>query len=69
MVNQLIIQSINPAIQANNQSTLEPKLSRRNHISYTQTNQLPEAVKGSMTLYAFKNSYDEHRNAAMDLEE
>ena len=32
-------------------------------------NQLPEAVKGSMTLYAFKNSYDEHRNAAMDPEE
>ena len=31
-------------------------------------NQLPEAVKGSMTLYAFKNSYDEHRNAAMDPE-
>ena len=32
-------------------------------------NQLPEAVKWSMTLYAFKNSYDEHRNAAMDPEE
>ena len=31
-------------------------------------NQLPEAVKGSMTLYAFKNSYDEHRNTAMDPE-
>ena len=31
-------------------------------------NQLPEAVKGSMALYAFKNSYDEHRNAAMDPE-
>ena len=31
-------------------------------------NQLPEAVKGSMTLYSFKNSYDEHRNAAMDPE-
>ena len=31
-------------------------------------NQLPEAVKGSMILFAFKNSYDEHRNAAMDPE-
>ena len=29
---------------------------------------MPEAVKGSMTLYAFKNSYDEYRNAAMDPE-
>ena len=32
-------------------------------------NQLPEAVKGSMTLYAFKNSYDKQINAAMDPEE
>ena len=31
--------------------------------------QLPEAVKGSMALYDFKNNYDEHRNAAMDPEE
>ena len=31
-------------------------------------NQLPEAVKGVMTLYAFKNSYDKHRNVAMDPE-
>ena len=31
-------------------------------------NQLPDSVKGSMTLYAFKNSYDEHRNTAMDPE-
>ena len=30
---------------------------------------MPEAVKGSMTLYAIKNSYDEHRNTAMDPEE
>ena len=31
-------------------------------------NQLPDSVKGSMTLYAFKNRYDEHRNTAMDPE-
>ncbi len=29
---------------------------------------LSEAVKGFMTLDAFKNSYDEHNNAPMDPE-
>ena len=29
-------------------------------------NQLSEAVKGSMTLYAFKNNYEKHKIASID---